>query len=130
MQVKRGELGVATGIFFTLMSVGGAVGVAISGESLCPFASCMDGLIALLLSFIGAVWNNTLPEALVERLPAGSSALATRICKPFMIAYSLFVLINIHVPQLEAWWWLSPMMRIPQSGPQLSIRTAIRRKVS
>lgn len=29
--VRRGELGVATGIFFTVMSVGGAIGVAIAG---------------------------------------------------------------------------------------------------
>lgn len=32
VQVKRGELGVATGIFFTMMSVGGAIGLAISGR--------------------------------------------------------------------------------------------------
>ncbi|OCF39196.1 siderochrome-iron transporter [Kwoniella heveanensis CBS 569] len=55
--VKRGELAMATGIFYFAMSLGGAVGVAVAG----------------------AVWGNTLPDALRANLPAESKALATVI---------------------------------------------------
>ncbi|WVQ99082.1 hypothetical protein IAU59_006214 [Kwoniella sp. CBS 9459] len=52
--VKRGELAMATGIFYFAMSLGGAVGVAVAG----------------------AVWGNTLPDALQANLPADSKELA------------------------------------------------------
>ncbi len=55
---KRGELAIATGIFYFAMSLGGAIGVACAG----------------------AIWNNTLPEALTRNLPADSKNLAQSIC--------------------------------------------------
>ena len=55
---KRGELAIATGIFYFAMSLGGAIGTAAAG----------------------AIWNNTLPDALVANLPQGSKNLAKTIC--------------------------------------------------
>lgn len=76
VQVKRGELGVATGIFFTMMSVGGAIGLAISGRH-----NVLLDSEQLLRNAAGAIWNNTLPQALLDRLPAETAAMARRICK-------------------------------------------------
>lgn len=67
---KRGELGIATGtwavsiklttgVFYTGMSLGGTIGVALSG----------------------AVWNNILPDALAEKLPAESKNMAKQLCE-------------------------------------------------
>ncbi|WVR06075.1 hypothetical protein IAU60_003103 [Kwoniella sp. DSM 27419] len=51
---KRGELAVATGIYYLAMSLGGAVGVAMAG----------------------GVWGNILPAQLAKNLPAESKKLA------------------------------------------------------
>jgi len=61
---KRGELAIATGIFYFAMSLGGAVGVACAG----------------------AIWLNTLPAALSANLPEGSKDLATKIYGSIAVA--------------------------------------------
>jgi hypothetical protein len=61
---KRGELAIATGIFYFAMSLGGAIGVACAG----------------------AIWLNTLPTALSSNLPEGSKDLATKIYGSIAVA--------------------------------------------
>ncbi|WVQ69685.1 uncharacterized protein L199_007905 [Kwoniella botswanensis] len=55
--VRRGELAMATGIFYFAMSLGGAIGVAVAGS----------------------VWSETLPDTLRNNLPEASKNLAQTI---------------------------------------------------
>jgi hypothetical protein len=61
---KRENLGVATGIFYMAMSLGGAIGTAIAG----------------------AVWANDLPSQLNKLLPAADKNLATKIFGSITVA--------------------------------------------
>ncbi|WVO22932.1 uncharacterized protein IAS62_004276 [Cryptococcus decagattii] len=63
---RRRELAIATGIFYFAASLGGAIGVAVAG----------------------AVWLNTLPDALAKNLPAASVNLASKIYGSITIAIS------------------------------------------
>ncbi|BFZ61979.1 hypothetical protein YB2330_003058 [Saitoella coloradoensis] len=65
--VKHGELGIATALYLTLTSVGGAVGAAISG----------------------AIWTQRLPAYLREELPLASLAELPRIYNDFVYAAAL-----------------------------------------
>lgn len=56
---KRGELTIATGIFYLAMSLGGSIGQASAG----------------------AVWTKILPEALARNLPASDVSRAQQICE-------------------------------------------------
>ncbi|WRT67513.1 uncharacterized protein IL334_004485 [Kwoniella shivajii] len=55
--VKRGELAMATGIFYFAMSLGGAIGVAVAGS----------------------IWSEILPDAIRNNLPVASKSLAQTI---------------------------------------------------
>lgn len=61
---KRENLGVATGIFYMAMSLGGAIGTAVAG----------------------AIWANDLPDQLRANLPAASKALAPKIFGSIKVA--------------------------------------------
>ncbi|ODQ55505.1 MFS general substrate transporter [Saitoella complicata NRRL Y-17804] len=65
--VKRGEVGIATALYLTLTSVGGAVGAAISG----------------------AIWTQRLPDYLRQELPLASLDDLPRIYNDFVYAAAL-----------------------------------------